>query len=84
MIIFIGKPEEPPREKFRISWICAIAAILLTLVLLCIICHRKKRRRRRRDMHHSLNIPAIPGTSRQQPMHFCEELGERFASVHSV
>lgn len=35
-------------------------------------------------MRHSLNIPAIPGTSRQQPMHFCEELGERFASVHSV
>lgn len=27
---------------------------------------------------------AIPGTSRQQVPHFCEELGERFASVDSV
>ncbi|KAJ8981545.1 hypothetical protein NQ317_009804 [Molorchus minor] len=80
----LGKLDEPPREHFRMSWICALAAILLTLVLLCIICHRKRRRRRRRAVHRSIHVPAVPGTSRQPPLHFCEELGERFASVDSV
>ncbi|XP_072386256.1 tolloid-like protein 1 isoform X2 [Diabrotica undecimpunctata] len=76
--------DEQPKERFRLSWLIAIVAILLTLVLLCIICHRKRRRRRRRTLHHSINVPAVPGTSRQPPIHFCEELGERFASVDSV
>ncbi|XP_074039057.1 cubilin isoform X2 [Leptinotarsa decemlineata] len=76
--------DEQPREHIRTSWVIAVAAILLTLVLLCIICHRKRRRRRRRDLRRSLHVPAVPGTSRQPPIHFCEELGERFASVDSV
>ncbi|XP_018580100.1 tolloid-like protein 1 [Anoplophora glabripennis] len=78
------KLEEPPRERIRMSWVCALAAIMLTLVLLCVICHRKRRRRRRRAVHRSIHVPAVPGTSRQPPLHFCEELGERFASVDSV
>ncbi|XP_056630783.1 tolloid-like protein 2 [Diorhabda sublineata] len=76
--------NEQSKEKFRLSWLIAIAVILLILVFLCIICHRKRRRRRRRALHRSINVPAVPGTSRQPPIHFCEELGERFASVDSV
>ncbi|CAH1967539.1 unnamed protein product [Acanthoscelides obtectus] len=69
------KPVEQPREKFKISWVCAIAAILLALVLLCIICHRllgrKRRRRRRGGGQFPLPIAAFavpgPSSARQAP-----------------
>ncbi|XP_060525969.1 bone morphogenetic protein 1 isoform X2 [Cylas formicarius] len=82
-------PEEEPQNPFRFSWLVMVGVVLLILVILCATCHRKRRRRleRQRAIRRSIHIPvAIPGTSRQQqmPHHFCDELGERFASVDSV
>ncbi|KAL1490915.1 hypothetical protein ABEB36_011588 [Hypothenemus hampei] len=81
-------PVEEPQTPFRLSWVAIMGAILLAIICLCVICHKKRRRRREREraLRRSIHIPqmAIPGTSRQQVPHFCEELGERFASVDSV
>ncbi|XP_019768319.2 tolloid-like protein 2 [Dendroctonus ponderosae] len=80
-------PVEEPQTPFRMSWVVIMGAILLALICLCVIYQKKRRIRREREraMRRSIHIPiAIPGTSRQQVPHFCDELGERFASVDSV
>ncbi|KAH0999211.1 hypothetical protein HUJ05_009553 [Dendroctonus ponderosae] len=82
-----GHPVEEPQTPFRMSWVVIMGAILLALICLCVIYQKKRRIRREREraMRRSIHIPiAIPGTSRQQVPHFCDELGERFASVDSV
>ncbi|CAH0553998.1 unnamed protein product [Brassicogethes aeneus] len=78
--------EEPP-EDHSIVYVCVIGAILVVLGALCILCHRKRRRRRRLrggGIHHPLQMPAASTSSLRRPQQFCEELGERFASVDSV
>ncbi|XP_050295941.1 cubilin isoform X2 [Anthonomus grandis grandis] len=80
-------PIEETQTPFRLSWVVIMGAILLGLICFCVICHKKRRRRREREMamRRSIHVPvAIPGTSRQQVPHFCDDLGERFASVDSV
>ena len=79
----VGKVE-PPKKDHTVVVACSAAAMVAFILLLCVLCHRKRRRRRPNAIRRPFQLPIPAGSSRRQPQHVCEELGERFASVDSV